>query len=146
MDNPHPENRDETRLAASWKALFVFTSRKHTLTIAVVSTLTLLAGLVIPSFAIYLGKLFDSFTKFGAGAISGSQLLAEVYDGCLTLLGLGAVGWCINGNYFVFWIIFGGLQATSARKRLFRDLLKQEVRWFDMRKEGIGAFLSHAQK
>ncbi|KAL1964596.1 hypothetical protein VTN77DRAFT_6770 [Rasamsonia byssochlamydoides] len=146
VDDIRPKHRGEMQLDASWKALFYFTSRKHALTVAVACTLTILAGLVLPAFAIYLGKLFDSFTKFGSEDISGPQLLVRVSNDGLTLLGLGVIGWCANGSYFFSWVVFAELQARSARKKLFRALLNQELRWFDMRREGVGAFLSHAQK
>ena len=147
VDNHYgPEGGDATGIDASWKALFNFTSRKHSLTVAAVSILTFLAGLIVPAFAICLGELFDSFTKFGSETISGFQLLAEVYNGSLTLLKLGALGWCIYGAYFFVWVVFAELQARNARKKLFRELLKQELRWFDMREEGTGAFLSRTQK
>lgn len=145
MASSNPGDRDETHLSASWKSLFNFTTRKHILTLAATLIVTIAAGITTPAFAIFLGNLFEYFTKFGAGTISDGQLLVEISSNCLALLGLGAVIWVLNGGYFTFWLMFGELQARTVRDRLFTELLKKDIQWFETRKGGVGAFLSDLQ-
>lgn len=108
--------------------------------------LTVSTAVIYPVFALYLGKLFQSFTLHGDGQISGSQLLERVRSDVSMLLIIGVASWALNACFLFAWVSFAELQVKYARRRLFEDLLGQEIMWFDMRKEGTGAFLSHAQK
>ncbi|KAL2013350.1 hypothetical protein VTN00DRAFT_875 [Thermoascus crustaceus] len=96
ITSSNPGDMDDAHLNASWKSLFNFTTRKHILTLIATSIVTIAAGITTPAFAIFLGNLFEYFTKFGAGTISDGQLLVEISSNCLALLGLGAVSWDIE--------------------------------------------------
>lgn len=124
----------------------MFMSASHYLLVLVAMILTVLTAVVNPVFALYLGKLFQSFTLLGEGHISGSQLLERVKSDVSALLLIGAASWFLNACFLFAWVSFAELQVKYARHKLFGELLGQEIMWFDMRKEGIGAFLSHAQK
>lgn len=129
----------------SWKSLFGFTTRKHLPTLAVGATFALLAGCVTPALAIFLGNVFDLFTSFGAGQMLDDELCSHIVMNCLGMIGLGAVGWFLNGSYFAIFIAFGEMQASSIRREAFVELLKRDIEWFEAQREGSGAFLSGIQ-
>ncbi|GAD98462.1 ABC a-pheromone efflux pump AtrD [Paecilomyces variotii No. 5] len=126
-------------------SLFKFTTRRHipTLTVAVVTTIA--AAMIQPLSAIFLGNIFDTLTEFGAGNLFGEELLGRTSRNCGILLSLGAANWILTGLYFMFWLIFGELQAKGARDTLFEELLKKDVAWFECQPDGVGALLVHIQ-
>jgi len=126
-------------------SLFSFTTAYHVLTLALATFLALLAGIIMPLFAIVLGNLFNTFMVFGAGGISSQTLLDQVVSGCMQLAGLGIANWVLNGSYFLFFILFGEQQAASARREIFEGLLGREIEWFEAQENGTAAFLSCLQ-
>ncbi|KKK19290.1 hypothetical protein AOCH_000601 [Aspergillus ochraceoroseus] len=96
----------------------------------------LLASFVTPIFSVILGEIFNCFTQYGGGAITGDVLIERVSAYCLRLVGLGAIGWLCNSIYFILFVAFGELQAANSRDRLFGELLKKDQRWFEAREEG----------
>ncbi|KAJ5579811.1 ABC transporter integral membrane type 1 [Penicillium hispanicum] len=129
----------------SWKSLFFFTTRKHIPALVVGSLFALFAGCVTPVLAVLLGDVFDSFTSFGAGQIDTDGLHGRIITSCFGMIGLGAAGWFLNGAYFMVFVAFGELQAASIRSKVFVELLKRDVEWFEAQTEGSGAFLSGIQ-
>lgn len=140
------DDRDEEQvLRAGWRSLFSFATKRHGLPLLFAIILSIASGIVIPALALFLGSIFDSFTKFGAGMLSASDLVKRVsWDG-LALVGLGSASWLLNGGYFVLWLAFGELQAKSVRDKLFDGMLEKDMEWYDMRKNGIGALLPRFQ-
>lgn len=130
---------------ASFLSLFSFTRRKHILTLIEGLMTTIVAAMIQPVSSIFLGNLFDTLTTFGAGHISGAELLSRTSENCLILLSLGAINWALSSLYFTFWLIFGEIQAKSARDTLFMELLKKNIAWFEDQPEGIGALLVQIQ-
>lgn len=130
---------------ASWRSLFNFTSKSHLFPLLAALTLSVASGIIIPALALFLGKVFDSFTSFGAGAISGSSLIRKVSKNAVGLAGLGCASWLLNGCYFMAWLVFGELQAKSVRDRLFDGMLQKDMEWYDMRKAGVGALMPRLQ-
>ena len=129
----------------SWRALFSFTTAAHIFPLAAAIILSLASGIVIPTLAILLGKLFDQFTKYGGGAIDGHSLVHRISVYGLYLVGLGSGAILLNAGYFGFWLVFGELQAKSVRDKLFDGLLEKDMAWFDMRKAGVSTFLNRLQ-
>ena len=138
------QNHDKAR-RAGWRSLFNFTRKKHAITLALALILSVTSGVIIPALAIFLGSVFDSFTNFGAGKLSGSALLRKVSLDALALVGLGSASWLLNGGYFMLWLAFGELQAKSVREKLFDGMLEKDMEWYDMRKNGIGALVPRFQ-
>lgn len=136
---------DAPQQKPGWGSLFGFTLHAHLLILIPGAIFALLGGCVTPALAIFLGNLFDAFTNFGAGQIKGDELRAKVASNCLGMFGLGSAGWLLNGAYFAAFVVFGEMQASSIRKKLFAELLKRDVAWFEARDEGAGAFLSGVQ-
>lgn len=125
--------------------MFSFTTANHVLTLALATSLALLAGIIMPLFAVVLGNLFSAFMLFGAGSVSSQTLLDQVVSGCVQLAGLGIANWVLNGSYFLFFIVFGEQQAASARGGIFKGLLEREIEWFEGQENGTAAFLSCLQ-
>lgn len=130
---------------AGWGALFNFTTKAHILPLLIAILLSISSGIIIPALAIFLGKLFNLFTEYGAGKLSGPDLVHKISTYDLYMLGLGGASMLFNAGYFGFWLYFGELQAKSVRDRLFDGLLKKDMEWFDMRTAGVNTLLSRLQ-
>ena len=130
---------------AGWLSLFNFTTKAHILPLLIAILLSIASGIVIPALAIFLGKLFNLFTEYGAGKISGTVLVHKISTYDIYMLGLGGASMLFNAGYFGFWLYFGELQAKSARDRLFDGLLEKDMEWFDMRTAGVNTLFSRLQ-
>ena len=139
------DGRTERADRASWRSLFNFTAKSHLFPLLAALALSVASGIIIPALALFLGKVFDSFTAFGAGSISGSSLIRKVSKNTVALAGLGCASWLLNGCYFMGWLVFGELQAKSVRDRLFDGMLQKDMEWYDMRKAGVGALMPRLQ-
>ncbi|KAL4784831.1 P-loop containing nucleoside triphosphate hydrolase protein [Aspergillus varians] len=125
--------------------LLNFTTRKHVPTLAIATVSCFIASFTVALFSIVLGELFNDFTLFGAGDITGEALVPRISSLCVQFLGLGALGWFCNGIYFTLFVVFGELQAANARSRLFKGLLKKHQRFFEELQEGSRTFLGCLQ-
>ncbi|KAJ6017759.1 hypothetical protein N7451_001138 [Penicillium sp. IBT 35674x] len=145
QDGDSEQNEPGPRLETSWKTLFSFTSRKHLPVLITGSIFALFAGCVTPILAVLLGNVFDAFTSFGARQTDAGALRSKIATNCLGMVGLGAAGWFLNGAYFMIFVAFGEFQAASIRQKVFVELLKRDIKWFEAQQEGSGAFLSGIQ-
>ena len=143
----HEVTREEDRQVknAQWGALFNFTTKAHILPLLIAILLSISSGIVVPALAIFLGKLFNLFTEFGTGKLSGSELVHKISTYDIYMLGLAGASMLLNAGYFGFWLYFGELQAKNVRDRLFDGLLKKDMEWFDMRTAGVNTLLSRLQ-
>lgn len=142
---PSEEAKGEPPRSAGWRSLLNFMAPSHWIPFILALVVTIASGIVIPALAIFLGKIFDSFTNFGAGQLSGRKLVQKISIDCYALLGLGSASWMLNGAYFMLWLVFGELQAKSVRDKLFDGMLEKDLEWFEMRKSGVGALLPRLQ-
>lgn len=140
------EHQEEQARRAGWLSLFKFTLKRHFPTLAIALVLSVVSGIVIPVVAIILGRIFNLFTDFASGSLTGPDLIARVSLSCIALVGLGAGSWALNGGYFMFWLVFGELQAKSVRDRLFDGLMQKDMEWYDMRKDGVSALIPRVQR
>lgn len=134
-----------TSSTASWRSLFVFTNRQHGGSIACAGAATIVAGIVKPVAAIFYGKAFGVLTNFGSGAANSTQTLHEISKWCIALTALGIAAWILGGALLSTWIIFGELQAKSARQQIFTGMVDREMEWYDLREDGIGSLLNRIQ-
>ncbi|KAJ0421567.1 P-loop containing nucleoside triphosphate hydrolase protein [Aspergillus carlsbadensis] len=125
--------------------LLNFTTSKHVPTLVVGVLCTFVASFTVPLFSVLLGAIFNQFTLFGGGEITGQVLIQQVSSYAILLLGLGALGWFWNGFYFILFVAFGELQAANARDKLFNGLLKKNQRFFEEQDEGTRTFLGCIQ-
>lgn len=137
---------DDQVKRATWRSLFNFTSRSHIVPLLLALVLSVVSGIIIPAVTVFLGKIFDSFTSFGGQQIRGPDLVKQVSTYALWLLGLGCTSGFLSGGFFMNWLVFGELQAKSAREKLFDGMLDKEMEWYDMRKAGIDTLTSRLQR
>jgi ATP-binding cassette subfamily B (MDR/TAP) protein 1 len=129
----------------SWKALFNFTTRKHLPLLLGAIFCSMLVGIVTPAQAYLMGKVFSTFARFGAGQISEQEFKHNLGLYCVYFVVLGAICWIFTAALFAGWVIFGELQARSARDRLFNALVDRDMEWFDKRKDGVAALTTRLQ-
>jgi ATP-binding cassette subfamily B (MDR/TAP) protein 1 len=124
-----------------WNVLFSFTTRKHIPVLSVALVFATIAALTLPAMAVVFGLIFRQFADFGAGKLSATEFLHNVSRYCTYLTAFGGVSWMANSVYFMSFLMFGELQARSARDRLFDALLKKDMAWYDTKDTGVAAFL-----
>jgi ATP-binding cassette subfamily B (MDR/TAP) protein 1 len=61
------------------------------------------------------------------------------------LTALGVAAWILEGILLSSWMVFGELQAQSARRKMFTGMLDKEMEWYDLREDGIGSLLIRIQ-
>lgn len=143
LDNVKDDCNEVPR--ADWLSLFNSTSKTHAPSLSLAVILSVASGIVIPALAVFLGKLFDAFTSYGAKQISGPHLNGEVSAYGICLVTLGCVSGTLNAIYFMSWLIFGELQAKNAREEQFHSMLDKDMEWYDTRKPGIETLISRLQ-
>ena len=143
----HPEaSKDEAGGdRPRWRSLFAFMNRAHHVPLLIALALSVMSGILIPTLAYILGKIFDSFTDYGSGKISSTTFTSTVSTNALYLVILGSMSWFLNSNYFMFWLFFGELQAKSARDKIYEGMLHKQMEWYDTRKAGINAMIPRFQ-
>ncbi|KAF1838803.1 multidrug resistance protein 2 [Decorospora gaudefroyi] len=127
------------------KALFGFTTKQHLPVILGAVIAAAIAAISMPVFAIIYGFIFREYTSYGAGTTDGDELISNVTKLCIILTGIATLSWVANSVYFFFCLIFGELQARSARTRIFDALIQKDMAWYDMRENGVAAFLPTIQ-
>lgn len=140
----HQTTRDEP-IRTSYKHLFSFTRWNHLapLTAALASSAAFAA--IKSIYPIFLGKIFNIVSDFGAGRRSGSETLGEISHWSQILIGLGIAN-CVLGSAFLsLWVIFGELQAESVRQHIFKSLLSKNMAWFDSLEQGVSSLLVRIQ-
>ena len=140
----HEQDEGESRYA-SWLALFHFMSRLQSIIFASATILSVASGIVIPALAVFLGKIFDLFTSFGANEISGPDLVKSVSNYGIALVALGLASGFLNAVFFGFWVLFGELRAKSMREKSFEAMLGKDLEWYDMRKAGVETLIARQQ-
>ena len=105
----------------------------------------MIAGALDPAKSYLMGKAFGGFTSYASGTLHGDGFihLEKKYVYYLLIVSGGA--WICSFLELTCWLAFGELQAKSARDRLFDGLLRKEIEWYDLRKNGIGALLPRIQ-
>jgi ATP-binding cassette, subfamily B (MDR/TAP), member 1 len=121
-----------------WRALLFFTNWNHIgfFSLGLISSVA--TGAVIPIQAYIVGQLTQQLANYGTGSETGAGFKSESNRYVIWLVFLGSASWLANSGFFLSWVIFGELQARSARQKLFNSLIKREFEWFDKRKDGVG--------
>ncbi|KAL6887495.1 ABC-transporter [Trichoderma longibrachiatum] len=137
-----PESKPQR---SSFKHLFSFTTWDHTASLLAALVASAAIAAIKSLLSVVLGKTFDAVSDFGAGHGSGSETLHNVAHWTLILLGMGIADWGASTALLLLWIIFGELQANSARKTIFESLLSKKMSWFDSLDQGISSLLVRIQ-
>jgi ATP-binding cassette subfamily B (MDR/TAP) protein 1 len=128
-----------------WKTLFTFTTKQHIPVLIGGIVAASVAALTMPTFAVLYGRVSGQYTSYGKEEIGSNKFSGNVTKLCIILTGIGALNWIANSFYFFFFLVFGELQARSARDRIFDALIKKDMAWFDTRESGIAALLLTVQ-
>lgn len=146
-ENPPSLNDEEQDYITNvgWRTLFTFATKQHMPALLGGIAMASVAALSMPAFAILYGLVFGQYTSYGEGSISSSQLMSNMARFCVILTALATLNWIANSFYYLFFLMFGELQARSARNRIFDALIKKDMAWFDTREDGIAAFLPTVQ-
>ena len=136
------DDEEKPLAKANWRSLFNFTSKRDTILLVLALIFTSAAGIITPVLAILLGNIFDLFTNFGAGEISGSDLLNRISTYAVVLAGLGSASGMLHASYFMLWLAFGELQAKHVRESLLYGMLEKDMAWYDTRTDGIDTQVS----
>ena len=118
--------------ARMWRAAF-----KHGISVA--------SGMIVPALSLFFGKIFDYFTRFGAGQINGHDPKQGVSSYARYLVGLGCASGLLNACFYLLWMKFGELQAMGARKKFFNGMIEKEMEWYDRLVAVIGTYSSRLQ-
>ncbi|CAG8956747.1 hypothetical protein HYFRA_00012291, partial [Hymenoscyphus fraxineus] len=138
-------SRSQVVIRPTWGSLFAFTQPKHgsSLVIAIFTSIT--AGLPQPVAAIIYGRVFSCITQFASGKSSAAELISKVSYWSIALAIAGGGAWLVQGASLASWMVFGELQAKSAREGVADALLEKDVEWYDLREDGIGSMLIRIQ-
>jgi len=128
-----------------WKYLFAFTCKPHFIALVPAVVLSVADGLVEPAVAIYIGRFFDAFARFGTGEIGENALMRDTLTDVYILITIGGINLVLKGGYFTAWLTFGELQAKAVRDVLFRTLLEKDLEWYDARSTGVETLLARMQ-
>lgn len=140
-----PDDEQDHAAQVGWKALFGFTTTSHIAVLISALASTAAAAAILPIFSIIYGRIFGAYSDYGAGKTDGDELLSEITRLCVKMTGIAAASWVLNSVFFFLFLLFGELQAKSARTRIFDVLIQKDVAWYDMRDSGIAAFLPTIQ-
>lgn len=137
--------REDSDMKPAWKSMFAFTVRGHLAVMIPAWISSMIAGGIKPCMAIFMGFIFDDIAKYVAGSSNYSSMIGSISKWCIVLTGLGLGSFLANAGFFGLWLIFGESQAKQARERLFTGLLRREMEWYDLRKDGISPVLIRIQ-
>jgi ATP-binding cassette subfamily B (MDR/TAP) protein 1 len=129
----------------SWRCLFSFFERPHIPTAISAAVWSIAAGATQPVNAILYGEIFTEISRFGAGNLSAQQFLHNASIWCTALAIAAGGAWIMHGALLSSWMVFGELQAKSARTNIFQSMLEKEVQWYDLRDDGAGSLLVRIQ-
>ena len=144
-DREAEDTNDEQVQFARWKDLFNYTSKTHSVILVLALIISVASGMIVPALALFFGKIFDYFTRFGAGQINGHDLKQDVSSYARYLVGLGCVSGLLNACFYLLWMVFGELQAKGAREKLFKGMIEKEMEWYDRLAAGISTQSSRLQ-
>lgn len=127
---------DNEARSSNWFCLLNFLIWNDLPVLITALSLSIASGIIVPTLALFTGKIFDVFTKFASRSIDGSQLMTQINNYEVALVGLALASGILNAAFFSSWITFGELQARRAREHSFKTLLTKDMAWFDSEKTG----------
>lgn len=141
----NPQTAGNTPVRSSFKHLFSFTRWNQVGPLIAALAASAAFAAIRSIYPIFLGKIFNIVSDFGAGRRSGSETLHEISHWSQILIGLGVMN-CLSGSAFLaLWVIFGELQAKSIRQDIFKSLLSKKISWFDSLDQGTSSLLVRIQ-
>lgn len=145
MPSTNPQAICNKPIRSSFKHLFSFTRWNHAGSLIAALAASGAFAAIKAIYPIFLGKIFNVVSDFGAGRRSSSETLLEISHWSKILIAFGIAN-CLSGSAFLsLWVIFGELQAKSARQDIFKSLLSKNISWFDSLDQGIPSLLVRIQ-
>ncbi|KAI0859689.1 P-loop containing nucleoside triphosphate hydrolase protein [Xylaria cubensis] len=129
----------------SFRDLFTFMTWHHSWLLLAGLLGSVLSGALEASMSILLGRIFAVISEFGSGHLTGPETMAQVSSWCVLLAVVGGGGFLVNFAFLFSWVAFSELQARNIRSRIFRGLLKKDMKWFDTRPDGVASLLIRIQ-
>ncbi|KAI1748872.1 P-loop containing nucleoside triphosphate hydrolase protein [Xylaria castorea] len=129
----------------SFRDLFTFMTWQHSWLLLAGLLGSLLSGALQASMSILLGRIFAVISEFGSGHLTGAETMAQISSWCVLLVVVGGGGFLVNFGFLFSWVTFSELQARNIRSRIFRGLLKKDMKWFDTRPDGVASLLIRIQ-
>ncbi|KAK4154236.1 P-loop containing nucleoside triphosphate hydrolase protein [Chaetomidium leptoderma] len=123
---------------SSFKHLFTFTPPAHLPLLALSLTTAAFVAAGRTAYAIFLGRIFEIVSRFGAGLLSPADFLAQISQWAVWMCVLGVGVWLFSTVDVAAWVVGGELRARTARTAVFGGLLGRDVGWFERREEGVG--------
>ncbi|VDB92539.1 Bgt-4528 [Blumeria graminis f. sp. tritici] len=129
----------------TWISLISFTKIRVTRTFIIAITTTMVSATLRPVATIICGNIFGIFALYGSGTIVSSQMLDSVSTSCKVLIVLSGLSWVVEAGFMSSWIAFGEQHAKEMRNRLFSAMLKRNIKWYDLRTEGLDTLLARIE-
>jgi len=107
--------------------LFQYLTGVDRLMLIVGSLAALGAGLAMPAFVFFFGRLTDSFDP----AKGGDDTINEITKLSKIFLIIGGVVWVLSYLFFSFWSIIAEKVGYEYKYRYLYAVLRQEAAWFD---------------
>jgi ABC-type multidrug transport system fused ATPase/permease subunit len=108
--------------------------------------LAAISGLIDPVIARVLGLLFEQFTQYSSGQLSSTEFASKVPEYLSGLIALGCLSFVLNGSFYASWVGFGERRVESARKEIFRGMLRYPIDWFERQDSGMSFLSSRIQR
>ncbi|KAH7324371.1 P-loop containing nucleoside triphosphate hydrolase protein [Stachybotrys elegans] len=144
-DEKEVQENSQPPAKLSWRRLFAFTRWSHAVPLSAAILSTLASAALRTYIAVILGNVFDVVADFGSGQVSADEMLADVTRWCTILAALTAANWFANSAFLSSWIIFGEIQAQTARRDVFASLVARDMSWFESAEQGISSLLTRLQ-
>ncbi|CCF41210.1 multidrug resistance protein [Colletotrichum higginsianum] len=129
----------------SWKRLFAFSKLHHLPTLVAGIFATCMCADLRTAFAVVIGQMFQIISNYGSEVSGSSDTITQASQLSITICCLGAGILVGNAVVLSSWVVFGELQAKSARTSVFSRLLAHEMSWYDMRTDGIPGLLARTE-
>ncbi|TKW56648.1 Alpha-factor-transporting ATPase [Colletotrichum tanaceti] len=125
----------------SWIRLFAFSKRHHLPTLVAGIFAACICAALRTAFAVVIGQMFQIISNYGSEVSGLSDTITQASQLSITICCLGAGILVGNAVVLSSWVVFGELQAKSARTSVFSRLLAHEMSWYDKRADGIPGLL-----
>lgn len=135
---------DETegRPPGKWRVLFTFTKRQHLLPLGIAINIAVLDGATGPAMSIFTGKIFDTFANYASGKLAKDAFKGQLTKDSLILASIGLMTFAFGAGTFITFLLYGELQARTARDAVFEGLQARPQAWYDTRKTGVRALVA----
>ncbi|WQF87851.1 Putative Type 1 protein exporter [Colletotrichum destructivum] len=113
----------------SWIRLFAFSKLHHLPTLVAGIFAACICAALRTAFAVVIGQMFQIISNYGSEVSGSSNTITQASQLSITICCLWAGILVGNAVVLSSWVLFGELQAKSARTSVFSRLLAHEMSW-----------------